>query len=200
MQRLNLSFRFLGISLLLALLSACSNTALKQQKEPELAWRAALGNINHWQINAKAGLQHDQTYNTLTLDWVQKLDSYNVQMTGPMGQGHLAMQGDSRSMILLTPEGRYVSNDPEALLQDRTGLSIPVNQLTYWIKGEPAPGKITGSLYDQQGRIAALEQDGWRIEYTDFTQQDTLWLPRKLEARKDKVRLKLVIKQWQILP
>ncbi|PXF28853.1 hypothetical protein WH50_23900 [Pokkaliibacter plantistimulans] len=191
--------KYLGLITLALLLSACANTnRLSFQPEPSTAWRQSLNQMDSWQLEGKAGLKSKESYNTLTVNWTEQGDSYQVKMTGPMGQGQLSLEGTPQQILLTTPQGRYVSDDPQALLRQHTGWPIPLTQLTYWIKGTPAPGKVKGSLYDDQGRLLSLDQAGWRLDYLEFQQQGQAWLPRKLTVKRDDLELKLVIKQWQV--
>ncbi|WP_305858076.1 lipoprotein insertase outer membrane protein LolB [Balneatrix alpica] len=194
------NLKYLALAFALLFLCACSQLPQRQlQPAPQLPWRAALQELAHWQLEGKAGLQSKQSYNSLTLTWLQQAYAYQVQISGPLGQGQMQIEGTPELMLLSSPEGRFVSEDPAALLLERTGWPLPINELPHWVKGLAAPGgQLLGQTFDEQGRLLSLEQNGWQIEYQDYLQVDQLWLPRKLQLRRDDWQLKLVIKDWQL--
>ena len=59
--------------------------------------------------------------------------------------------------------------------------------------------EISRLLFDEQGGIQTLEQYHWRIQYLEYQQVDVYRLPRKISLQNDKLSLRIVIDQWQIL-
>ena len=61
---------------------------------------------------------------------------------------------------------------------------------------------VEGLEYDTQGRLRALSQHGWRVDYLDWFPAEGARpvLPRREEARRDGAAVKLAVDQWQMAP
>jgi outer membrane lipoprotein LolB len=53
--------------------------------------------------------------------------------------------------------------------------------------------------YDDAGRLAAIEQSGWRIEYGEWT-ADPLPMPTRVQATQGEARVRLAIERWTPAP
>jgi outer membrane lipoprotein LolB len=73
-----------------------------------------------------------------------------------------------------------------------------VAALRYWVLGLPAPGTVASRTLDPRGRLAALEQSGWRIRFLDYGRQDGYELPGRVFAQKDGTRVRLVVGRWRL--
>jgi len=73
-------------------------------------------------------------------------------------------------VTLTTSEGRDASAaDAEELTERLLGFRIPLAGLADWVRGRPAPAPApTLVRRDAAGRLAELEQSGWRIEYLEY--------------------------------
>jgi outer membrane lipoprotein LolB len=46
---------------------------------------------------------------------------------------------------------------------------MPVSGLRAWIRGQPVQGRpVQGAQRDGQGRLTAMEQDGWEVRLSDY--------------------------------
>lgn len=54
----------------------------------------------------------------------------------------------------------------EALSEELLGYALPVQGIGDWILGRPAPSRAARTR-EEDGRIVAIEQDGWSIEVAD---------------------------------
>lgn len=50
---------------------------------------------------------------------------------------------------------------------------------------------------DGDSRLASLEQDGWQVQYTAYTEQNGYWLPERIKLHGTDLDVTLVIKAWQ---
>ncbi len=71
---------------------------------------------------------------------------------------------------LLADDGStYRDNDEERLLQDHSGLTIPVKGMQYWVRGLSSPQyKVENLVLDNAGRPHTLQQAGWKIIYSSY--------------------------------
>lgn len=191
--------------LLVMLLAGCAGMPYWSSAPGEIdtnAWdlrQEALNKINTWSIKGRLAVQDGQGGWSATLFWDQKNQSYRMRFVAPLGQGTYQLQGDNDLVSLLTADNKlYQADTPETLLLDNMGWSVPLHGLKYWIKGVPEPGKSTENLLlDDQGRLTDMQQSGWRISISRYTDFNGTQLPSKLYMHNDRFKLRLVVDDWK---
>ncbi len=132
--------------------------------------------------------------------WRQAPAAFDMRVAGPFGVGAATIVGHGREVEIRTAKGSFVTRDPEADLRSRLGWTFPVSHLRYWVLGQPAPGSRAQFELDGDGRIVALAQDDWTLEYGEYQRAGALDLPRKFEVANAEIRLKVVVDTWSGLP
>lgn len=172
-------------------------TTLEQQQ-------LRLQNINNWQFDGKLGVRSPYDSGSASIKWQQFPRAYNIHISGPLGQKRMHVQGEENKVSLHRAGQPSISADnAEALLQEATGWNLPISQLSYWVRGLPAPKLPSEQLtLGDNGLIAELQQAGWHISYTQYAPQQYLdtqvLLPSRIQAVNDELRLTLVIRTWQL--
>jgi outer membrane lipoprotein LolB len=69
--------------------------------------------------------------------------------------------------------------------------------LSSWLRGLPVPGGQPNIVWDTQGRLLKIEQNGWQISYSRYLVQSDLQLPEKLRMQRDSLQVKFIIDVWQ---
>ena len=196
--------RHLLVFSLIALLAGCagltSHEALEGQGDPA-QWKAhkeQITQLDGWQINGKIGIRAPQDSGSATLFWLQRQDYYDIRLSGPLGGGAARLTGRPGDILLeVSNRGRFRAESPEALLQEQLRLDLPVSNLLWWIRGLPAPGSRSQLTLDSDSRLAALQQDGWQLQFLDYRDQHGFSLPQRLKAQRGELQIILVIKDWQ---
>jgi len=191
--------------LLVMLLAGCADMPYFFSAPGEIdtvAWdlrQEALNKINTWSIKGRLAVQTGQGGWSATLFWDQKNQSYKMRFVAPLGQGTYQLQGDDDLVSLLTADNKlYQAATPETLLLDNMGWSVPLHGLKYWIKGVPEPGKSTENLLlDDQGRLTDMQQSGWRISISRYSDFNGTQLPGRLYMHNDRFKLRLVVDDWK---
>ena len=170
---------------------------------PSLQQRHAgqLAAQRHWQVSGRIAVQADGEGYHGRFDWSQDGEHMQLGVSGPFSQGSVRLRSDGEFFELRDGKGgsaRAASAD--ALLFKATGLQIPVGGLRYWMLGLTAPGVIRQPVYDPQGRLQSLRQNGWNIRYRAYMADDVdgVSLPRKLFLDRDGLRVRLVVERWQL--
>ncbi len=185
---------FAIISLCL-LLSACSGSrhTIPQPLLP-LAANSALQN---WKISGKIGLRTNSDAHSAYINWHQCGDSFDIRLSGPLGQGSARLLGNRIGVRLQTQgEEAIYAASAEQLMEQYLGWSLPVSQLAYWMRGIPSPhftfeASDTGQHFSQQG---------WQLDFPKLTQIDGYQLPSKTTAEQAPYKVSLLIKDWQLQP
>lgn len=192
----------LGIALTLALLAGCAAQPSQRDTERSAdqwqAQQARLQQLKTWELNGKVGLRTPEDSTSANLDWRQTPYHFRMLLSGPAGSGRSVLEGREGRVSLTTGEGRFEAESPEQLMQQQMGWSLPVSDLTDWIRGLPADGRPHRMTQDSLAFPARLEQDGWTIDYRQWTRADGLWLPSRMVMNHgDDLRVTLVVTRWQ---
>jgi outer membrane lipoprotein LolB len=152
--------------------------------------------LSHWQLSGKLGIRNQQQTKSAYLNWQQCGESFDIRLSGPLGQGGARLQGSRGSVTLQTKDKTSSASNPEQLLQQQLGWSMPISQLQYWVRGIPSPNQGYRNNLDNNG----FEQAGWQISYLQLQQVDNLTLPAKAIATHPRLKLTLLLKNWQLDP
>ncbi|MDY6828254.1 MAG: lipoprotein insertase outer membrane protein LolB [Pseudomonadota bacterium] len=200
--------RGLGAALVAGLLVGCvSRPPMDGGAAAALEVRTrALVKLDHWQAAGKLGLRRGPERLSGYFDWLETASHYRLALTGPFGSGALMLSGDAESVELRGLEaGPVRAADPESLVETATGWRLPVSALRDWVRGMPVAGAPVASMrVDPGGRIQALEQLGWHIQYAAYGEiqpmggRNRVWLPGRLVLERDGLLLTLVVTEWQL--
>lgn len=189
--------------LLAALLAGCASSP-SLSPEAAAAWtarQATLAQRTAWQADGRIGVVNGQDGWHASFQWAQQASAYRIDLIGPLGQGRVLIEGGDDEVSLQTQDGqRQTAPDPDTLLTQSLGVSLPISGLRYWIRGLPQPGSTPVLQTDAEGRLLRLEQNGWVIEYPAYAPSPllNLDLPERIVARRQDLGVKLVIEQWQL--
>ncbi len=127
------------------------------------------------------------------LAWRHAGGSDELLITSSLGAGIARLVREGEHIILTTAEPKeYRGTDAEALTEEVLGFRVPVAGLADWVRGRAGDG---ASLVQRStdGRLASLEQDGWRVEYLEYQGE----LPSRLRLTYPGIELRLAISQWK---
>lgn len=184
----------------LAILSACAVSPIQSDTSPQWQTRLAeLESIAHWTLNGRVSVYDGKQAWHATLIWQQEGSAFDVRFNGPLASGALHLFGNETETTLQLPDQViHVAPTPEILLQRELGLWLPVGHLKYWLLSRPDPAYPLAGEWDHAGRLARMSQDGWEIEYREYSDAIDPPLPRKIEITHSQLRVKIVIDQWQL--
>ena len=167
---------------ILFFLSACVSV----QKHPlppdseiakQAAWevhRVNLELVSVWSLKGRvAGKSNEEGFRA-GVKWREQPEQFSIDLLGPLGRKVAEINGDDVGVELKTSKGEHFNaTNPESLMQDLFGYSLPVQGLRYWLRGIPDPEQAFSELQlDEYGRLKQLNQAGWLIEYSRYHAQD----------------------------
>ncbi len=205
--------RGLGLLALAALAAGCATTpALPPVANPVAAWQARqveLQPVTAWTIQGRLAMHTDNKGWQASVYWVRDGDNQRIDLTGPLGRGHLRLLQDSHGAELRDADQKtWRADNAEQLLYRATGWRLPLAGLNYWVLGLPAPDSVGHQELDAQGRLKTLVQSGWDIQFLEYTRYGTLDLPSKLfikrldggtdgdQAKDNALEVRLIIERW----
>ena len=128
------------------------------------------------------------------LAWRHAATSDELLLTNSLGAGIARLVRDPQGIVLTTAEPKeYRGQDAEALTEEVLGFRLPVTGLGDWVRGRPSPAYPARTGMGPDGRLAWIEQAGWRIEYLEYRDG----LPARLRLAYPGIDLRLAISQWK---
>jgi outer membrane lipoprotein LolB len=127
------------------------------------------------------------------LNWRQRGDSAEVQLSGPFGVGALVLE---RTPAGISLNGAPPSDAVLAQLQERLGFDLPLDQLRFWLLGVPDPGAPFELKRNDQDRAMHLTQGEWSIDYDRYMPVDGDLMPAHLVLSREGVRVRIAIDRW----
>ncbi len=108
----------------LALLAGCAGRAPAPESQMRGQWsdqQSRLEAMNNWQLTGKVGLRTPEDSVSANLDWWQSPTYYRLLLSGPFGSGRSTLEGNDQGVTLITSEGRFQADTPEALMEEQLG-------------------------------------------------------------------------------
>ncbi len=191
-----------------ALLAAASGCAVTSRgtaapaAPPTSDWpqrRLALQGLSAWDINGRIAVAATEGREgwTASLDWRRRGESSVIDLRGPLGAGAVRVTVEGAETTVddgRGPPRRYT--DLEAGLAAGLGAPLPIASLRYWVLGVPDPALPSIEAQGAEGWLATLEQDGWSVRFERYGATPLGWLPARVVAEHEGLRLRLAIESW----
>jgi outer membrane lipoprotein LolB len=175
-----------------------TNTVETNKKQTKVE-NSTASKINAWELSGAMAARTKSKGWSASVNWQQRgVNDYQIRLSGPIGSGTIMIKRSGGTVTLRDGPKTVTSANAESLLRNQTGMSLPVTKLFYWVRGEPAPGAVQGKKYDQAGRLIALRQAGYTIEYQRYSSYGQAILPSSIRLQGEGVSIKFVIKNWRI--
>ena len=201
-------FRFLHLSILsltFALLAAACSTVPTgeiDQSERVLLYQAksgALEDMERWALKGRLAVNDGKEGGSGRLKWEQQGQSSSMSFHGALGRGAWQLSADENGAVLEWANGEVHRADSVGeLVEQRLGWTVPVNALSWWVRGLTAPGEWDLRQFDEHGNLELLSQRGWNIEYGRYRDTASISMPVKLTARRQHYTVKFAIQDWDL--
>lgn len=134
-----------------------------------------------------------------SFEWRQQGQASEFRFSTPVSKQTWTVHAEPGRVELQLADGRILHGfDAADLILRETGWLLPMDELVWWIRGLRAPGRPAEVQYTPDGRLAALHQAGWRIDFRELRAVGGADLPTRLEARAPPWRVRVVIDAWQL--
>lgn len=161
-------------------------------------------------FSGRVALSNGRNGGTGRIEWRQDGDHYDLTLSAPVSRQSWRLSGDGTAATIEGLKGGPRSDtDVVRLLREATGLEIPVGALAAWSGGMRADTARFGPArlaFAADGRLARIEQDGWTIDYLDWSEHDPgdgqppLALPDRINAVRGEAKVRLAIDAWSWTP
>ncbi|TCV99688.1 lipoprotein insertase outer membrane protein LolB [Biostraticola tofi] len=187
------------------MLAACTvNTPsgpAKSQTSPE--WRQhqqSVSTISRYQTRGSFAYLSDKQKVYARFNWQQTTaERYRLLLTNPLGSTEMDLNVQPGAAQITNNQGKkYISDDPQEMIEKLTGMSIPLTNLRQWMLG--LPGDATDFTLDDKGYLKQVNyrQDGqqWTVTYQGYHSDLKPALPANMELRQGGQRIKLKMDNW----
>jgi outer membrane lipoprotein LolB len=180
------------------LLAGCTSNPALTGNQTVSQHRKEVMAIERWRLNGKISIRTPSENTTAYLGWDQSPKHYDLQLTGPFGQGGARIYGSATSVRLTYGNDTLQGHSPEDLLYQTVGWTAPVSQLRYWVLGVPA-SPSTPVKTNRQGLPQRFSEGGWQAEIESWQTIDGVTVPRKAVFTRGDVIIRLVTSSWSRL-
>lgn len=191
---------FIVLALCTLLLNGCAGVPTTPSLPADQAWEVQqneLRTFNRWQMSGRIGFRTSNNGTSASIEWTQTHAAYQMQLFGPFGAGALQINGVKETFQVSSNEGILNQDEAKKYLKRTFGVDIPLAELSYWVKGLPAPDKPHKLFLTKQGQLSELRQSNWLIKYTDYNEQLSPQMPTKISLKSDELSIKLVVHEWR---
>jgi outer membrane lipoprotein LolB len=196
-------------TLLLITLFVLGACAIQPQTQTQSAapsdWQAyqlRVSQLEDWRLAGKLGFRGPDSGGSAAVNWQQRQNNYQLQLSGPFGAGSATISGNQQIAEMLYKDQLY-RQSPEQLVTQLTGVPLPVSALSWWARGLPSPDQeIASSIATSpEGFASSFEQAGWQLTFSRYSETEAGSLPGKIvgshQASDDRLySFKLVISDW----
>lgn len=193
------------IAPLLWLLSGCVSLSLHKttptrfSKESVATRQQQLTQLTAWNIQGAFSFQRKGQASIANYAWQEKPNNhYTITLESALNLYSVTIEGQPGHVTLLEPKKKVLTaTSPEALLQQRLSIRLPVQSLIYWIRGLPTDAPYQ-ARFDDYGHLIDLTQQGWHIQFSHYTTIQSMDLPSVLQITGHGQKIKIVIKSWSV--
>ena len=184
----------------LVFVSGCVSYTPQKTLPPESGelYSSPRTDLKQWRIAAKLSIKTSDGGFAGRIDWTQKESSYRILISGPLGFGQVKIEGNHNSASM-RKDDQVLFGSAEMLMLNATSISIPINNLRWWLSGVPSPkgGPANFSDENEDNRTMSFSQDGWYLFFSNYSSTLLGYLPGEIIGQNDKLSFKLIISKWR---
>ncbi|MGO2406304.1 lipoprotein insertase outer membrane protein LolB [Vibrio litoralis] len=193
------------LATLVLILSGCSSVP-PTQKNYSVDWqnqKTVLEQLDTFKATGKIGYKDPEHRQSLNFILKQANSFSELKLLSVFGQTVLTVQMTPTGAMVTNSDGKVqTAQQANALIQNLTGLAIPVSQLPDWIKGLPT--QADNVTFNQSNTVESLNKtiDGrdWTLSYLNYqsvmNQQQSITLPKQMLLHQSDTEIKILISKW----
>ncbi|OOR99154.1 lipoprotein localization factor LolB [Haemophilus paracuniculus] len=203
--------KFLSLSAVLVL-TACNSvldaptevqkpTVQISKNDPQ--WQqhlAQLAQIKGYQAKGQFGyISPDERFSSHFVWQYKTPTQFGLELSSNLSSKSLKLQRNSRGLTISDSEGNSRSDaDVDALMKEIIGVSFPIDQFAYWVKGQP---EQNGDYVVNEKRQLSqfdytINGQRWKASYVEYHENRTPNLPKLIVLESGEQTLKIRIDQW----
>ena len=185
--------------ILLLFLTGCAIMQPHEEALHKIDWKTRkieLEKIKNWDIAGSISITQSHKTDIGTFYWHKREKQYVIELSGPMSLNTIRIVGDDKKVTLQKSKNEQLTAaTPEKLLFKQFGWELPISNLVYWIKAQPAPAPVQMMKLDSYNHLVQLKQQGWNLGYLMFKSFNDIDFPTKIYLWNESLRIKIAIKK-----
>lgn len=160
-----------------------------------------LENLSDWTLSGKIALITPRDRHSLNIHWAQSGDDFHITLTTFLGSTVLDIRTTPLGTEIINNNGEhFLAQDAEALIEQLSGLVIPIDLLQQWIKGNPKAASYQLNESNQVQSLSGRDRENslWTVIYSNYQRVNRIDLPHKIELQRLDLRLKFAIAKWDV--
>jgi outer membrane lipoprotein LolB len=186
--------------------SGCSSIKKKQdetlmEQTPQERIKS-LSSLQQWKIQGKIAFIDKNVRESATLSWSinEHKNSQALYLTTYLGINVLQLNSNNGSHEIIVEGKSYYGENLEVLIHSITGLTLPSNALTFWLKGLPYQQSDEINYHQStqlpQRLISHYNNELWQVDYANYQQIKGYNLATNFTVKKNNLLIKIVINDW----
>jgi outer membrane lipoprotein LolB len=190
------------------LINGCSTQRLQTaelQKNQTIKQRNdKLSQINDWQFNGKIAFIQSDKRQSASIRWQyqQSNASQEIDLTSYLGINILHVESNKNIHTIEVDGESYQSTNLDEIIYSLTGLTLPIDALSYWLRGLAYNSNDTISYHvkSQLPSILTSEYNNehWQITYYNYQQVNEVQLATKFTIKQNNLLIKVLVRKWTI--
>lgn len=175
----------------------------KSQSSPEwLAHQHEVSRVTQYQTRGSFAYISGSQKVYARFNWQQTgADRYRLLLTNPLGSTEMDLNVKPGLTELTNNQGKkYISDNPQEMIQKLTGMDIPLKNLRQWMLG--LPGDASEYSLDSHGYLSRVSytqgNNPWVVTYQGYHDDTIPPLPSNMELKQDDRRIKLKMDSWSV--
>jgi outer membrane lipoprotein LolB len=205
---------FLLFILSSAILSGCATTPTNSSpalivQQSAIQRAAQLTQINQWHLRGKIAFieqinDQKSKRESATIAWRvdEKDQTQELNLTSYLGINVLHLASENNHHLIKVNGKEYRANNLALLVYSLTGLTLPTNALTFWLKGLPYQSsdqiKLSPTTQLPVSLISFFENIEWRIDYSKYQVFDGIKMATQFTIKKEGLLIKIAINKWSL--
>lgn len=199
-------------SLIAMVLSGCNSVlnAPTEVKKPvyqiehtDPAWQQhlkQLAEIKNYEVKGQFGYISPTERFSAHFDWQYKTPiDFTLALSSNLSTKLLKLQRSHQGLTVSDSEGySRTEADIHALMQEIIGVSFPIDQFAYWVKGQPAQeGNYIVNEKRQLSQFSyPINQQIWQARYVEYHENRVPYLPKLIVLENGQQTLKIRLDHW----
>lgn len=161
---------------------------------------ARLAQISAYSAKGQFGyISPDERFSS-HFDWqYQTPTNFGLTMSSNLSSKSLKLQRNRYGMTVSDSEGNSRTEaDVGALMEEMIGVSFPIDQFAYWVKGQPEPN--SNYIVNEKRQLAqfdyAVKGTVWKASFVEYHEDRTPNLPKLIVLENGAQTLKIRIDNW----
>ncbi|WP_373819089.1 lipoprotein insertase outer membrane protein LolB [Glaesserella sp.] len=161
---------------------------------------AQLSQIKAYAAKGQFGYISPQERFSSHFDWQYKTPTdFGLTLSSNLSSKSLKLQRNRYGMTISDSEGNSRTEaDVNALMEEIIGVSFPIDQFAYWVKGQPENG--SRYIVNEKRQLAQFDYpirgSVWKAGFIEYHQDRTPNLPKLIVLENGAQTLKIRIDQW----